>query len=138
LISVNITGTPLIVQDCVDWAMSGDCGGVNIFIGTVRSKTNGKAVVRLEFECYEKMAMKELEKIAFHIEEKYSAQKVLIHHRIGILNVSDIAVVIVVSTPHRDAAFQACRFAIDTLKMTVPIWKKEIFEDGEVWVSAHP
>ena len=118
--------------------MSPDSGGLDIFIGTVRNATKGKAVVRLEFEAYEKMAIAEMEKIAQQAFQKWPVQKVLIHHRTGILQVGDVPVIIAVSAAHRAAAFEACRYIIDTLKKTVPIWKKEIFEDGEVWVAAHP
>lgn len=109
-----------------------------MFIGTVRNATKGKAVLRLEFEAYEKMALAEMEKIAAYAIEKWPIQKLLIHHRTGVLNVGEVPVVIAVSAAHRDAAFEACRYVIDTLKQTVPIWKKEVFEDGEVWVAAHP
>ena len=109
-----------------------------MFIGTVRDSTKGKRVTRLEFETYEAMALKEMEKIAAKAGEKWPVQKLLIHHRSGVLEVGEVPVIIAVSCAHRDAAFEACRFVIDTLKQTVPIWKKEIFEDGEVWVAAHP
>ena len=84
------------------------------------------------------MCIRDRTKIANQILEKFPAKKVAIHHRTGVVNLKDIAVVIAVSCPHRAAAFEACQYAIDTLKQTVPIWKKEIFEDGEVWVAAHP
>ena len=109
-----------------------------MFIGTVRNATKGKKVNKLEFEAYEPMAIAEMEKIAKQAFEKWPVQKVLIHHRIGVLEVGEVPVVIAVSAAHRAAAFDACRYIIDTLKQTVPIWKKEIFEDGEVWVAAHP
>jgi len=109
-----------------------------VFIGTVRNATKGKKVNKLEFEAYEPMAIAEMEKIAKQAFEKWPVQKVLIHHRIGVLEVGEVPVVIAVSAAHRAAAFDACRYIIDTLKQTVPIWKKEIFEDGEVWVAAHP
>lgn len=118
--------------------MSPQSGGIDVFIGTVRNSTKGKVVVRLDFEAYEPMALKEMEKIAAQAFEKWPVQKLLIHHRVGILAVGEIPVIIAVSCAHRDAAFEACRFVIDTLKQTVPIWKKEVFEDGEVWVAAHP
>jgi molybdopterin synthase catalytic subunit len=110
----------------------------NPFIGTVRNATKGKPVVRLEFEAYEPMAVAEMEKIAKQAFEKWPVQKVLVHHRTGVLDVGEVPVIIAVSAAHRAAAFEACRYIIDTLKETVPIWKKEIFEDGEVWVAAHP
>ena len=109
-----------------------------MFIGTVRNITKGKTVLRLEFEAYEKMAITEMEKIAAQSLAKWPLQKLLIHHRTGALAVGEVPVIIAVSAVHRDAAFEACRYVIDTLKQTVPIWKKEIFEDGEVWVAAHP
>lgn len=109
-----------------------------MFIGTVRNQTKGKKVIRLEFEAYEPMAICEMEKIAAQAFKKWPVQKVLIHHRTGILQVGEVPVVIAVSAAHRAAAFDACRYIIDTLKQTVPIWKKEFFEDGEVWVGAHP
>lgn len=109
-----------------------------MFIGTVRDTTKGKTVLRLEFESYVPMALREMRKLAEQATEKWPLHKVLLHHRIGVLQVGEVPVVIAVSAAHRDAAFDACRFLIDTLKQTVPIWKKEIFEDGEVWVAAHP
>ena len=95
-------------------------------------------MLRLEFEAFESMAISEMKKIAVQVEEKWKAEAVVIHHRVGSLAIEDIAVIITVATAHRKAAFEACEYAIDTLKQTVPIWKKEIFEDGEVWVAAHP
>ncbi|MFD2871798.1 molybdenum cofactor biosynthesis protein MoaE [Mucilaginibacter ximonensis] len=135
---IQISAKPLSVQQCIDWVMSPDCGGIDVFIGTVRSNTKGKIVLRLEFEAYEKMALNELQKIAQQSFEKWPVQKVVIRHRTGILQIGEIPVIIAVAAAHRDAAFEACRYIIDTLKQTVPIWKKEFFEDGEIWVAAHP
>ncbi|MEZ4775253.1 MAG: molybdenum cofactor biosynthesis protein MoaE [Bacteroidia bacterium] len=133
-----LTDAVLEPSHATDFVSSEHCGGINVFIGTVRNHTKGKTVVRLEFEAYEKMAVNEMKKIARTAREQWQAESIAIHHRTGILVPGDIAVVIAVATPHRAAAFAACQYAIDTLKETVPIWKKEIFEDGEVWVSAHP
>jgi molybdopterin synthase catalytic subunit len=135
---IKILSKTLSIQTCIDWVMSLESGGIDVFIGTVRNATKGKKVVRLEFEAYEKMAIAEMEKIAEYAGSKWPIQKLLIHHRTGVLAVGEVPVVIAVSAAHRDAAFEACRYVIDTLKQTVPIWKKEIFEDGEVWVAAHP
>ena len=135
---IKILSETLSIQTCIDWVMSLESGGIDVFIGTVRNATKGKKVVRLEFEAYEKMAIAEMEKIAEYAGSKWPIQKLLIHHRTGVLAVGEVPVVIAVSAAHRDAAFEACRYVIDTLKQTVPIWKKEIFEDGEVWVAAHP
>jgi len=137
-IDIKISSEPLNIQACIDWVMTPQCGGIDVFIGTVREVTNGKTVVRLEFEAYEKMAMNEMKKIAEEVLQNWPVHKIVIHHRTGILHIGEIPVVIAVSAAHRDAAFEACRYTIDTLKKTVPIWKKEIFEDGEVWVAAHP
>jgi molybdopterin synthase catalytic subunit len=135
---IQIFSTPLNIQSAIDWIMSPESGGIDVFIGTVRNVTKGKGVIRLEFEAYEAMALSEMDKIASQAAEKWPVQKILIHHRVGVLAVGQVPVVIAVSAAHRAAAFDACRFIIDTLKQTVPIWKKEIFEDGEVWVAAHP
>jgi molybdopterin synthase catalytic subunit len=135
---IKISNEPLNIQSCIDWVMTPQSGGIDVFIGTVRDSTKGKKVLRLEFEAYEPMALKEMEKIAAQAFEKWPVQKLLIHHRTGVLEIGEVPVVIAVSCAHRDAAFEACRFVIDTLKETVPIWKKEIFEDGETWVAAHP
>lgn len=135
---IQLKNTTLIPKDCINFVTSGNAGAIDIFIGTVRNQTKGKPVVRLEFEAYAPMAIAEMEKIAIRAKERWPIEKLSFHHRIGVLGISEIAVVIAVSTPHRKASFEACQFCIDTLKETVPIWKKEIFEDGEVWVAAHP
>ena len=137
-IYLKISAETLAIQPCIDWAMSDESGGVDVFIGTVRNNTKGRKVVRLEFETYESMALNEMRRIADYILVKWPINKILIHHRIGVLVPGDIPVIIVVAAAHRDAAFEACRYAIDTFKQTVPIWKKEVFEDGEHWVAAHP
>ena len=135
---IKISVQPLNIQHCIDWVMSPQSGGIDVFIGTVRNATKGKTVLRLEFEAYEKMALAEMEKIACTACEKWPVRKLLIHHRTGTLAVGEVPVIIAVSAAHRDGAFETCRYVIDTLKQTVPIWKKEVFEDGEVWVAAHP
>ena len=137
-LDIQVLSTPLNIETCTNWLQAPGCGGINIFIGTVRNLTNGRAVTRLEFEAYEMMALREMEKIARDAGRQWPVHRLLMHHRTGTLNVGDIPVIIGVAAAHRDAAFQACRFAIDTLKLTVPIWKKEVFADGEYWVAAHP
>ncbi|MEM6726768.1 MAG: molybdenum cofactor biosynthesis protein MoaE [Bacteroidota bacterium] len=138
MIDIQLHDTPLDVQTCMDKVASPKAGGTTVFVGTVRNETKGKRVIRLEFEAYAPMAISEMRKIAEQIEFRWQAQHVCIHHRVGVLDIEGIAVIIAVATPLRGAAFEACQFAIDTLKETVPIWKKEIFEDGEIWVAAHP
>ncbi|MCU0347539.1 MAG: molybdenum cofactor biosynthesis protein MoaE [Saprospiraceae bacterium] len=138
MLDIQLLTTPLDTQACIQFVHADDAGGIDVFIGTVRNATKGKAVLRLDFEAYEPMAIAEMRKIAEQALEKFGAKKIALHHRVGTLEIGEAAVVIAVSAPHRAAAFDACRYCIDTLKETVPIWKKEIFEDGEVWVAAHP
>jgi molybdopterin synthase catalytic subunit len=135
---IQLLFTPLSFQVCSAFVADPAAGGTVIFTGAVRDHTQGKKVVQLEFEAYAPMAIAEMHKIARQIFEKWDITKFSMHHRTGILQVGELAVVIAVSAPHRKAAFEACQYAIDTLKQTVPIWKKEFFEDGEVWVAAHP
>lgn len=138
MIDIQISSEILDVPNCVNRVTSPASGGIDIFIGTVRDATAGKKVVRLEYEAYESMALKEMNKIAETALRRWPVEHILMHHRTGILHVTEAAVIIAVAAPHREAAFEACRYAIDTLKQTVPIWKKEVFEDGAVWVAAHP
>lgn len=137
MIDLKITSDPLAVDHCFNKINDPTCGGVDLFAGTVRNHTNNKKVVRLEYEAYESMALSEMQKIADHAIGQWNIKNILIHHRTGTLHIGDIAVIIAATAPHRQAAFDACRYAINTLKQTVPIWKKEIFEDGEEWISAH-
>jgi len=113
-------------------------GGICVFVGTVREFTQNEKVLSLEFEAYEKMALKEMDKIATAAVEKWNLNKVLIQHVVGLKKVEEPVVVVGASAAHREACFTACRYLIDTLKETVPIWKKELFENKTVWVSAHP
>ncbi|UEQ76965.1 molybdenum cofactor biosynthesis protein MoaE [Chryseobacterium arthrosphaerae] len=138
MIDIQITENPLSITGCLGIAQDLSSGGVATFIGTVRNITKNKPVVRLEYECYKSMAEKEIRKIADQAVSLFSVRNIVVHHRTGILFPGDAAVMIVVSDGHRDAVFDACRYIIDTIKQTVPIWKKEIFENGEEWVSAHP
>ncbi|TAM99878.1 MAG: molybdenum cofactor biosynthesis protein MoaE [Chitinophagaceae bacterium] len=134
---LKISSEPLDIISCIGKVKNLQCGGMDIFIGTIRNKTKEKKVVRLEYEAYEPMALKEMKKIAEYALQLWPVENILIHHRVGVLKTGDIAVIVAVCAPHREAAFDACRYAIDTLKKTVPIWKKEVFEDGEEWVAAH-
>ena len=138
MIDIQLLDTPLSVEQCNQLVADPAAGGTVVFVGTVRNSTQSRTVERLDFEAYAPMAIKEMRKIAEEAVEKYGALKCAIHHRVGSLDILEIAVIIAVATPHRKAAFDACEYAIDRLKETVPIWKKEIFADGEVWVSAHP
>jgi len=135
---IHISDKPLELEKITQLVTDDACGAIDIFVGTVRDQTKGKKVLQLDFEAYEKMAVSEMAKLAEEAAERWPVKKMAIHHRVGSLSIGETAVIIAVSTPHRNASFEACKFVIDTLKQTVPIWKKEIFEDGEVWVAAHP
>lgn len=113
-------------------------GGICVFVGAVREFTNNEEVVALEFETYQAMALKEMDKIADRAFENWTLNKVVMRHAVGEKRVEEPVVVVGASSAHRDACFEACRFLIDTLKETVPIWKKEKFKNKSVWVSAHP
>ena len=136
--SIKITSDKLNLQECYRFVEDDSCGGISAFIGTVRNDTQGKEVTQLDFSTYKPMAIKEMQKIAALTLEKFDIYKIAVHHAEGVLKIGDIPVIIAVSSKHRKAAFAACEFAIDTLKETVPIWKKEYFSDGVVWVNAHP
>ncbi|WP_372744052.1 molybdenum cofactor biosynthesis protein MoaE [Lutibacter sp.] len=136
--SIKITSSTLNLQDCYNFVQDATCGGIALFVGTVRNATQNKEVTLLDFSGYKPMAIKEMQKIANTALDKFEIHKIAIHHAVGELKIGEIPVIIAVSSAHRKAAFEACEFAIDTLKETVPIWKKEHFEDGEVWVNSHP
>ena len=135
---IQILDEPLDVDAVIDLVASPEAGAIDVFIGTVRNSTLNRSVRKLIFESFDSMAIKEMKKISYNAKEKWHSINMAIHHRKGTLQIGEIAVIIAVSSPHRVAAFEACRYAIDTLKETVPIWKKEVFDDGEVWVAAHP
>jgi len=135
---IKITEKHIDVQKVIETASSLNAGAVNVFIGTVRSSANGKNVVWLEYEAYETMAVLEIRKIIDEAASRWPLLGWAVSHRIGTLRPGETAVVVAVSTPHRKDSFEACQFIVDTLKEKVPIWKKEVFEGGEEWVSARP
>jgi MoaE-MoaD fusion protein len=110
-------------------------GAIVTFDGFVRNQSHNRPTLYLEYEAYESMALTKMREIGAQLHEKYRIHRVAIVHRLGRLEIGETSVFIAVSAPHRAAAFEACRFAIDTLKRTVPIWKKEYFEDGAVWAD---
>lgn len=136
--SVKISAEKLNLQECYRFVEDDACGGIVAFVGTVRNDTEGKEVKQLDFSTYKPMAIKEMQKIANKALADFDIKKIAIHHAEGMLQIGDVPVIITTSAKHRKAAFLACEFAIDTLKERVPIWKKEYFSDGEVWVNAHP
>jgi molybdopterin synthase catalytic subunit len=110
-------------------------GAIVTFDGCVRNYSHGRRTLYLDYEAYESMALGKIREIAGQIHEKFPIHLIAIAHRLGRLEIGETSVFIAVSSAHRPAAFEACRFAIDTLKRTVPIWKKEYFEDGAVWAD---
>jgi molybdopterin synthase catalytic subunit len=134
---IKISAQPIDIQACIDVAQSERAGAIDVFVGTVRNHNNSKEVVRLEFEAYDAMAVKKMEELAQQAKNRWEIEKIVMVHRKGVLEIGDVAVVIAVSTPHRAASFEACQWLIDTLKQVVPIWKKEIYENGEEWLEAH-
>ncbi|MEQ2528763.1 molybdenum cofactor biosynthesis protein MoaE [Robertmurraya yapensis] len=131
----EISKEPIDIQAIIDKVVQRDAGAITTFIGTVRELTKGKKTLFLIYEAYESMAVKKLAQIGQEIEEKWPNSKVAITHRVGKLDITDIAVVIAVSTPHRADAYEANRYAIERIKEIVPIWKKEHWEDGEEWIG---
>jgi molybdopterin synthase catalytic subunit len=113
-------------------------GALCLFVGVVRDHNRGRTVVRLEYEAYEEMALPLMEEIAAETRRRWPVTQVRLVHRVGTLAVGDASVAVAVASPHRDEAFAACRYAIDTLKATVPIWKKEFYADGEEWQDERP
>ena len=135
---IAITDQPIDVDAAIAAAQSERAGAVNVFIGTVRNHAARQTVVRLEYEAYDKMALKKMEEVADEARRRWPVEKVAVVHRKGVLQIGEVAVVIAVSTPHRRESFEACQYIIDTIKQVVPIWKKEVYENGETWIAAHP
>ncbi len=125
-------------ETIVSAAKHGEDGAVVVFDGIVRNNTRGRETLHLDYEAYEEMAEKQMRELAVHARAKFGVRHVTIVHRLGRLEVGETSVLIVVASAHRAQAFEACRWLIDTLKKTVPIWKKETFADGTVWADGEP
>ena len=125
-------------QKVVDRLKRGEDGAVLVFEGVVRNQTRGRKTVYLDYEAYEEMALEQMESLAGQALRQFQIRDVAIVHRLGRLEIGEASVLIAVASAHRAAAFDACRWLIDTLKRTVPIWKKEHFEDGAVWADGEP
>ena len=132
---IAIGRTPIDVAALERAVADPHAGAIVTFAGTTRADNAGRNVIRLEYEAYESMALTKMREIGAQAHERFSIDRVAIAHRLGRLEIGETSVFIAVSAPHRAAAFDACRFAIDTLKKTVPIWKKEFFADGAVWAD---
>jgi molybdopterin synthase catalytic subunit len=130
-----ISTQPLDVAAVIAEAEDDDAGAVASFVGTVRRHSRGRTVLHLEYEAFEEMAEPMLRELAAELTAKHGLSKVAIHHRIGRVEIGEPSVAIAVSAPHRAAALDACKEAIDTLKETIPLWKKEYYEGGEEWLG---
>lgn len=130
-----VTKDEVDINDCIKNVVRPEAGAISTFIGIAREFTKGKQTLHLEYEAYVPMAVKQLERIGSEIQDKWPKTMVSIAHRIGRLDISEVAVAIAVSSPHRPAAFEASRYAIERIKEIVPIWKKEFWEDGTAWIG---
>ena len=131
----EITDQVLTADSVAEAVRADECGGVVTFLGTVRSPSRGRIVRYLEYEAYPEMAVPKLQEIAAEIRERWGLTRVAIRHRVGRLEVGETSVAIAVAAPHRHEAFEACEYAIVRLKQIVPIWKKEVWADGEEWIG---
>ena len=131
----DITDQPLSLEPLVSAVTRSSSGAVASFLGVVREQTRGRQVLYLEYEAYREMAIPKMREIADEIRRKWKVDEIAMVHRIGHLEIGEVSVAIAVSAPHRHQALAACAYAIDRLKETVPIWKKEVWTDGEEWVS---
>ncbi|HEY6200256.1 MAG TPA: molybdenum cofactor biosynthesis protein MoaE [Candidatus Binatia bacterium] len=131
----RVVRTALDMQELVRYVTDPSAGAIATFIGTTRNNNEGRKVIALDYDAYPEMAEKELRRIGDDAKKKWNIERMAIVHRIGPVEITEASVMIAVSAAHRDDAFQACRFAIEEIKKTVPIWKKEVFEGGEVWIG---
>jgi molybdopterin synthase catalytic subunit/molybdopterin converting factor small subunit len=132
---VRIVREPIATQAVLAALKRPEDGAAVVFEGVVRDNTRGRRTLYLDYEAYEAMALKQMEALATQARQRFAVRAVSILHRLGRLEIGETSVLIVVASAHRSAAFEACRWIIDTLKKTVPIWKKEYFEDGAIWAD---
>jgi MoaE-MoaD fusion protein len=132
---VLLVRAPIDQAGLIRHVRAAEDGAVVTFDGCVRNHSHGRRTLYLDYEAYESMALAKTREIAAEVHEKFAIHRVAVAHRLGRLEIGETSVFIAVSSQHRPAAFDACRFVIDTLKRTVPIWKKEYFEDGAVWAD---
>jgi molybdopterin synthase catalytic subunit len=134
----SIVRDPIHTQIVLDRLKRAEDGAAVVFEGIVRNQTRGRKTLYLDYEAYEEMALKQMESLVGQALSQFQIRDVALVHRLGQLEIGETSVLIVVASAHRAAAFEACRWLIDTLKRTVPIWKKEYFEDGAVWADGEP
>jgi MoaE-MoaD fusion protein len=133
--SFRLVGGPLDVAAVLREVETPEAGALASFVGTVRRRSRDRDVVHLEYEAFEEMAEPLLSRLGDELTERYGLSAVAIHHRLGRVEIGEASVVIAVSAPHRAAALDACRDAIETLKTTIPLWKKEVYAGGEEWIG---
>ena len=133
--SFTLSERPLSLEAAVDEVRSDEAGAIATFVGTTRRRSRDRDVLYLEYEAYEGMAEEVMEQLAGELKRRHDLSDVAIHHRIGRVDIGETSVVIAVSAPHRADALAACREAIDELKVSVPLWKKEVYEGGEEWIG---
>ena len=131
----RLSDTPLSLEAVVDEVKTDDAGAIATFVGTTRARSRGRDVLHLEYEAYEGMAEGVMAELAAALKARHELCEVAIHHRVGRVEIGETSVVIAVSAPHRAPALNACHEAIDELKITVPLWKKEVYEGGEEWIG---
>ncbi len=131
----RLSETPLSIETAVSEVRTDEAGAIATFVGTTRARSRGREVLHLEYEAYEGMAEQVMAGLAESLKGRHDLCEVAIHHRIGRVDIGETSVVIAVSAPHRAAALTACHEAIDELKVTVPLWKKELYEGGEEWIG---
>ena len=131
----RVTDKPINLQELIDYVTDPEAGAVATFIGTTRNNNEGRKVIALDYEAYPEMAEKELMRLGEEAKKRWQICRMAIVHRVGPVQITEPSVMIAVSAAHREAAFAACRFAIEEIKKTVPIWKKEVYEGGEIWIG---
>jgi molybdopterin synthase catalytic subunit len=131
----RITTEPLHLQELVDFVTDPEAGAIATFVGTTRNHNDGRKVIALDYDAYPEMAAKELTRLGEEARKRWQICRMAVVHRIGPVQITEPSVMIAVSAAHREAAFAACRFAIEEIKRTVPIWKKEVYEGGEIWIG---
>jgi molybdopterin converting factor subunit 1 len=135
---IRLQRNPIEADSLIASAKEGEAGAVVVFDGIVRNNTRGRRTLHLDYEAYEAMALSQMQGLGREAQQRFGVLRVVLVHRLGRLQVGETSVLIVVASAHRAQAFEACRWIIDTLKKTVPIWKKEWFEDGAVWADGEP
>jgi len=133
--AIRLSDEPIDPSEVVSEVADERAGAIATFVGTTRTASRGQTVLRLEYEAYEGMAEDVMAELARELKAKYKLCEVAIAHRVGIVSIGEVSVAIAVSAPHRTAALDACKEAIDRLKETAPVWKKEVYEGGEEWIG---